>query len=59
MKKLILGALLVSQVVYDAVEECFDAYEEEVSQRIDNDINSPKSELDNLLRQKTRDEING
>ncbi len=49
---------LVSQVVYDAVKECFDPYEEEVSQRINNDINSRKSELDNLLKQKTTHEIN-
>ncbi|MBD2292588.1 dynamin family protein [Anabaena sphaerica FACHB-251] len=47
-----------SQVVYDAVKECFDAYEREVSQRINDDINSRKSELDNLLKQKETHEIN-
>jgi replication fork clamp-binding protein CrfC len=47
-----------SQTVYDAVKECFDAYEREVSQRINDDINSRKSELDNLLKQKETREIN-
>ncbi|MEA5578990.1 dynamin family protein [Anabaena sp. UHCC 0451] len=47
-----------SQTVYDAVKECFDAYEKEVSLRINDDINSRKSELDNLLKQKETREIN-
>ncbi|WP_427159731.1 dynamin family protein [Aliinostoc sp. HNIBRCY26] len=47
-----------SQVVYDAVKECFDSYEKEVSKRINDDINSRKSELDNLLKQKQTREIN-
>ncbi|MBK1990510.1 dynamin family protein [Sphaerospermopsis aphanizomenoides BCCUSP55] len=47
-----------SPIVYDAVKGCFDAYEREVSQRINDDINSRKSELDNLLKQKETREIN-
>ncbi|MGF1991499.1 MAG: dynamin family protein [Nostoc sp. ZfuVER08] len=47
-----------SQVVYDAVKECFDAYEREVSKRINDDIVSRKSELDNLVKQKETREIN-
>lgn len=47
-----------SQTVYDAVKECFDAYEREVSKRINDDISSRKSELDNLLKQKETREIN-
>ncbi|MEA5552361.1 dynamin family protein [Anabaena cylindrica UHCC 0172] len=45
-------------LVYDAVKECFDAYEKEVNQRINDDITSRKSELDNLLKQKETREIN-
>ena len=44
--------------VYDAVKECFDAYEKEVVQRIQDDITARKSELDNLLKQKESREIN-
>lgn len=47
-----------AQTVYDAVKECFDSYEKEVSKRINDDINSRKSELDNLLKQKETREIN-
>ncbi|MDZ8052187.1 MAG: dynamin family protein [Aulosira sp. ZfuVER01] len=47
-----------SQTVYDAVKECFDSYEREVSKRINDDITSRKSELDNLLKQKATREIN-
>ncbi|MBW4562694.1 MAG: dynamin family protein [Mojavia pulchra JT2-VF2] len=47
-----------SQTVYDAVKECFDSYEREVSKRINDDIASRKSELDNLLKQKETREIN-
>ncbi|MEA5515046.1 dynamin family protein [Nodularia sp. UHCC 0506] len=47
-----------SQTVYDAVKECFDSYEREVSQRINDDIVSRKSELDNLVQQKETREIN-
>ncbi|MFN6153340.1 MAG: dynamin family protein [Dolichospermum sp.] len=45
-------------IVYDAVKECFSTYEKEVSQRINDDITSRKSELDNLLQQKKTREIN-
>jgi replication fork clamp-binding protein CrfC len=44
--------------VHDAVKECFDSYDTEVSQRINDDITSRKSELDNLLKQKETREIN-
>jgi replication fork clamp-binding protein CrfC len=47
-----------SKTVYDAVKECFDAYEREVSKRINEDIQARKSELDNLLKQKETREIN-
>lgn len=47
-----------SPIVYNAVKECFDAYEREVSQRINDDISYRKSELDNLLNQKATREIN-
>ncbi|MCW5317182.1 dynamin [Nostoc sp. KVJ3] len=47
-----------SQVVYNAVKECFDSYEREVSKRINDDIVSRKSELDNLVKQKQSREIN-
>ncbi|QLE43075.1 dynamin [Nostoc sp. C052] len=47
-----------SQVVYNAVKECFDSYEREVSKRINDDIVSRKSELDNLVKQKQTREIN-
>lgn len=44
--------------VYNAVKECFEAYEKEVSSRIQDDIAARKSELDNLLKQKETREIN-
>ncbi|WGV24360.1 dynamin family protein [Halotia branconii] len=47
-----------SQTVYDAVKECFDSYEREVNKRINDDILSRKSELDNLVKQKETREIN-
>ena len=46
------------QPVYDAIKECFDNYEQEVSERINDDIQSRQSELDNLLKQKEEREIN-
>ncbi|MBD2043615.1 dynamin family protein [Microcoleus sp. FACHB-672] len=46
------------QPVYDAVKECFDVYEREVTKRVNDDINSRKAELDNLLQQKQSREIN-
>lgn len=47
-----------SQVVYNAVKECFDSYEREVSKRINDDIVSRKCELGNLVKQKETREIN-
>ncbi|QIR35693.1 dynamin [Tolypothrix sp. PCC 7910] len=47
-----------SKTVYDAVKECFDSYEREVTKRINDDITSRKAELDNLLKQKASQEIN-
>jgi replication fork clamp-binding protein CrfC len=44
--------------VHDAVKECFESYDKEVSKRIEDDIASRKSELDNLLKQKETREIN-
>lgn len=44
--------------VHDAVKECFDAYEREVTKRVNDDIEARKSELDNLLKQKESYEIN-
>ena len=44
--------------VHDAIKECFDAYEREVTKRIDDDIQARKAELDNLLKQKESYEIN-
>src|SRR4028118_827776 len=44
--------------VHDAVKECFDAYEHEVTKRIDDDIQARKAELDNLLKQKESYELN-
>ncbi|MEO0804150.1 MAG: dynamin family protein [Cyanobacteria bacterium J06642_2] len=45
------------QPVFDAVQECFNVYEREVMQRIDDDIQARKNELDNLLAQKESREI--
>lgn len=44
--------------VHDAVKECFESYETEVSKRINDDITARTSELDNLLKQKQTREIN-
>ncbi|MGA9381845.1 MAG: dynamin family protein [Phormidium sp.] len=46
------------QPIHDAVKECFNVYEREISDRINDDINSRKAELDNLLNQKQSYEIN-
>lgn len=46
------------QNIYDAIKECFDSYEKEVSDRINDDIDSRKAELSNLLAQKEEGEIN-
>ena len=44
--------------INQAVKDCFTAYEQEVKKRINDDINSRKAELDNLLKQKESREIN-
>jgi len=46
------------QPIYSAVQECFDAYEREVLKRANDDIQGRRAELDNLLQQKQRHEIN-
>lgn len=43
--------------IHRAVKKCFDAYAQEIKTRIDDDIQSRKAELDNLLAQKTTREI--
>ena len=45
------------QPVYNAVQDCFDTYNQEVMQRLQTDIQSRKQELDNLLQQKNSREI--
>jgi hypothetical protein len=44
--------------IHQAVKDCFDAYERELAKRVNDDINSRKAELDNLLKQKESREIN-
>jgi replication fork clamp-binding protein CrfC len=44
--------------IHQAVKECFDAYDREVTKRINDDINARKAELENLLKQKESREIN-
>lgn len=44
--------------VYQAVKECFDSYQQEVVKRMNDDIQSRKAELDELVRQKEDREIN-
>ena len=46
------------QPIHDAIKECFDNYEREVIERVNDDIESQKAELDNLLQQKESREIN-
>jgi len=46
------------QPIYSAVQECFDSYDREVAKRINEDIDSRKAELENLLKQKETREIN-
>ncbi|NEO18834.1 MAG: dynamin [Moorea sp. SIO4A1] len=46
------------QPIYDAIKECFDVYEQEVTERMDDDIKARKGELDNLMKQKESHEIN-
>ncbi|HEY9627849.1 MAG TPA: dynamin family protein [Coleofasciculaceae cyanobacterium] len=45
------------QPIYNAVQECFDKYEREVNQRMNDDIQSRKTELETLLQQKQSREI--
>jgi GTPase SAR1 family protein len=47
------------QPIYDEVKECFEDYEREVMKRLEDDIKSRRSELDNLVKQKESTEING
>jgi len=44
--------------IHQAVKDCFDSYDREVTKRINDDINSRQAELDNLLEQKLSREIN-
>lgn len=43
--------------IFEAVQKCFDVYENQVSDRINADINSRQAELNNLLMQKQLQEI--
>jgi replication fork clamp-binding protein CrfC len=45
------------QPINDAIKECFEVYESEVTDRMNEDIQSRKSELDNLVKQKESFEI--
>ena len=45
------------QPVYDGIQACFDKYETDVMERIEQDICDRRSELDNLLAQKESREI--
>jgi replication fork clamp-binding protein CrfC len=45
------------QPIYSAVQECFDSYEREAIERIDDDIKTRKVELQNLVKQKESQEI--
>ncbi len=45
------------QTIFEAVQKCFDVYENQMSDRINADINSRQSELNNLLLQKQLQEI--
>ena len=44
--------------VYEAIKECFVSYEQEITERMNDDINSRKAELDNLIERKEAVEIN-
>jgi replication fork clamp-binding protein CrfC len=46
------------ELIYQTVNNCFEDYDREVIKRLNNDINSRKAELDNLLAQKESREIN-
>lgn len=45
------------QPIYDAIADCFDTYEREVSKRINEDIKLRKAEIDSLIEQKETQEI--
>lgn len=47
-----------SPKVHDAIKECFDIYDQEITARMNDDIQSRKAELDNLVKQKETVEIN-
>ena len=47
-----------SPKVAEAIKECFDTYEREISTRMNEDIQARKAELDNLVKQKESIEIN-
>ena len=47
-----------SFTVYQTVKECFDTYQKEVVRRMNDDIQSQKTEIDELLKQKESREIN-
>ena len=47
-----------SPQVAKAIAECFEIYEREISTRMNEDIQSRKAELDNLVKQKQSTEIN-
>lgn len=44
--------------ITDAIQECFNVYEQEITSRMNDDINSRKTELENLIKQKESVEIN-
>ncbi|HAX77006.1 MAG TPA: hypothetical protein DCY88_14500 [Cyanobacteria bacterium UBA11372] len=48
---------VVKETIFAAVQNCFDVYENQVSDRINADINSRQAELNNLLLQKQLQEI--
>lgn len=47
-----------SFTVYQTVKECFDSYQKEVVRRMNDNIQSQKTEIDELLKQKESREIN-
>lgn len=44
--------------INQTIKDCFDAYEREVTKRVNNDIKARKAELENLLKQKGTHEFN-
>ena len=47
-----------SPKISETVKECFDIYEKQITERMNDDIQSRKAELDNLVKQKESHEIN-